>query len=68
MKAHVFMASALLMAAIFFMRGLEIFAEPGLGLQEIYVLGGFCIAVLLFRAGRKERKTTINHRGGRLDG
>ena len=62
MKAHVFMASALLIAAIFFMRGLEVMAKPSFGLQEVYILGGFIIAAFLFRAGWKERKATRNHR------
>ena len=57
MKAHVFMASALLMAAIFLMRGLEALAAPGLGLREVYILGGFSVAAILFHVGWKDRKT-----------
>ena len=30
--------------------------EPGLGLREIYILGGFLVAGLLIHAGIKERK------------
>ena len=68
MKAHVFMASALLIAAIFFMRGLEAMAKPSLGLQEVYILGGFMLATFLFNTGWKERKATRNHGEGRCDG
>ena len=46
----------LLFAAIFFMRGLEALAEPGLGLHELYILGGFVVAGFLVHAGWKERK------------
>ena len=56
MKAHLFISVGLLVAAIFFMRGLEALNEPGLGLREIYVLGGGLIAGLLIHAGLKERK------------
>ncbi len=56
MKSHLFISSGLLLAAIFFMRGLEAFNEPGLGLREVYILGGFLIAGLLVHAGWKERK------------
>jgi len=38
------------------MRGLEAIAEPGLGVREIYILGGFLVAGLLVHAGLKERK------------
>ena len=55
MKAHLFMSSGLLIAAIFFMRGLEVLNEPGFGLQELYILGGFIIAGCLVYAGWKER-------------
>jgi len=56
MKSHLFISSGLLIAAIFFMRGLEAIAEPGLGAREIYILGGFLVAGLLVHAGWKERK------------
>lgn len=56
MKSHLFIASGLLFAAIFFIRGLEALSEPGLGLHEVYILGGFLIAGFLIRAGWKERK------------
>ena len=50
------MASALLMTAIFFMRGLDALAAPGLGLREVYILGGFSVAAILFHVGWKDRK------------
>ena len=56
MKSHLFISFGLLIAAIFFMRGLEALNEPGLGAHEVYILGGFCVAALLIHAGLKERK------------
>ena len=56
MKSHLFISFGLLIAAIFFMRGLEAIAEPGLGLREVYILGGFLVAFLLVRVGIKDRK------------
>ena len=56
MKSHLFISFGLLIAAIFFMRGLEALNEPGLGLREVYILGGFLVAGLLIHAGLKERK------------
>ena len=56
MKAHLFISMGLLLAGIFLMRGMEALMEPGFGLREIYILGGFLIAGLLVHAGWKERK------------
>ncbi|MEP3891399.1 MAG: hypothetical protein ABJN69_13150 [Hellea sp.] len=56
MKSHLFIATGLLIAAIFVMRGLEALAEPGLGFRELYILGGFLVAGLLVYAGYKARK------------
>jgi hypothetical protein len=56
MKPHLFIASGFLIAAIFFMRGLEALSEPGLGLRELYIIGGFLIAGALVHTGWKERK------------
>lgn len=56
MKAHLFISVGLLFAAIFFIRGLEALKEPGLGLQELYILGGFLVSGLLIHAGWKERR------------
>ena len=57
MKAHFFISFGLLIAAIFFIRGLEALDEPGLGFREVYILGGFGVAGLLIHTGWKERKT-----------
>jgi len=57
MKSHLFISSGLLIAAIFFMRGLEALSVPGLGLLEVYILGGFIVAGFLIHAGWKERRT-----------
>lgn len=56
MKSHLFISVGLLLVAIFIMRGLEALNEPGLGLREIYILGGFLVAGFLIHAGWKERK------------
>ena len=56
MKSHLFISVGLLLVAIFIMRGLEALNEPGIGLREFYIFGGFCVAGLLVHAGWKERK------------
>jgi len=56
MKSHLLIATGLLIAAIFLIRGLEALNDPGLGLREVYILGGFLVAGLLIHAGLKERK------------
>ena len=56
MKAHIFISVGLLFTAIFFIRGLEALNDPGYGLKELYILGGFIISGLLIHAGWKERK------------
>jgi len=56
MKSHLLIAVGLLIAAIFLIRGLEALNDPGLGLREVYILGGFLVASLLIHAGLKERK------------
>jgi len=58
MKSHLFISSGLLVAAIFFMRGLDALRVPGFGLHEVYILGGFLLGGFLIRAGWKERKTS----------
>jgi len=40
------------------MRGLDALSEPAWGWHEIYVLGGFLIAALLFYVGWKEHKAS----------
>ena len=56
MKSHLFISIGLLIAAIFFMRGLEALNEPSLGLREVYIMGGFIVAGLVVHAGWKARK------------
>jgi len=55
MKSHLLIATGLLIAAIFLIRSLEALNDPGLGLREVYILGGFLVAGLLIHAGLKER-------------
>jgi hypothetical protein len=57
MKSHLFIAIGLLIGAIFMMRGLEALAEPGIGLRELYIIGGFLIAAALIRTGWRDRKS-----------
>lgn len=56
MRAHLYIAFGLLIAAIFVFRAIEALNAPGLGLSELYVLGGFLIAALIIRMGLKMRK------------
>jgi len=56
MKAHLFISTGLLIAAIFVTRGLKALRAPGIGLQDCYVFGGFIIAAFLVRAGWRELK------------
>jgi hypothetical protein len=56
MKSHLLIAFGLLVAGIFLIRGLEALAEPGWGLLELYILGGFVLAGLLVRQGFKLRQ------------
>jgi len=56
MKAHFFMSMGLLIAAIFVWRGMEALADPGIGLREVYILGGFIVAGLLFHHGWTARR------------
>jgi len=55
-KPHLLIAVGLLIAAIFLIRGLEALNDPGLGIREVYILGGFLAAGLLIHAGLKELK------------
>ena len=56
MKSHLLIAFGILMACIFTVRGLEALAQPGLGLFDLYILGGFILAGLLVRQGFKLRQ------------
>ena len=60
MKAHLLIAFGLLIGAIFVARGLEALNEPGFGLRELYVIGGFVIASLVVRLGLKARKDDLD--------
>ena len=56
MKHHVMIAMGLLMAAIFSFRLANALIEPGLGVVELYLLGGVMIAAALIFFGLKERR------------
>ena len=56
MKHHVFIAFGLTLGLIFVFQGLDAIRSPGMGLNEIYVLGGFIFSGLLIRQGLKDRK------------
>ena len=56
MKSHLLIAFGLLVAGLFLIRGLEALAEPGWGLLELYILGGFVLAGMLVRQGFKFRQ------------
>lgn len=60
MGHHLLIALGLLVGAIFAYRGANALVEPGLGLRELYVLGGLVIAALLIGRGlanMRARKT-----------
>ena len=56
MKSHIFIALGLTIAVVFFFQGMDAIKMPGLGLREIYVMGGFVFAGLLVRQGLKDRR------------
>lgn len=56
MKSHIFIAIGILLLMVFFVQAYEALKLPGLGLSEIYVLGGFVFAGLLIRQGLKDRE------------
>ena len=56
MKSHLFIALGLTLGLIFVFQGFDAINTPGLGLREIYVLGGFVFAGLLIRQGWIDRK------------
>lgn len=60
MKSHLFISAGLLVAAIFIMRAMDALVEPGLGLLEVYIVGGFFVAGLLVHAGLKDRRASKN--------
>lgn len=54
MRHHIFIALGLLMAAIFAYRGAIALTAPGLGLAELYALGGLLIGAALIGVGLSE--------------
>jgi len=58
MKSHLFIALGLTLGVIFVFQGIDAIKVPGLGLKELYVLGGFVFAGLLVRQGLKDRNSS----------
>jgi len=56
MKHHLMIAMGLLMAAVFSFRLANALLSPGLGLSELYLVGGIVIAAALIFGGLKERR------------
>ncbi|MCI4645616.1 MAG: hypothetical protein MRY64_12625 [Hyphomonadaceae bacterium] len=56
MKHHIMIALGLLMLVVFTIQAVEAFQAPGLGLREVYVLGGFVLSAWLIRSGFNEWK------------
>lgn len=56
MKHHIMIAVGILMAAVFGFRMANALVTPGLGMSELYLLGGLLIAVWLIFEGLKERR------------
>ncbi|MEO1569177.1 MAG: hypothetical protein AAFR94_08135 [Pseudomonadota bacterium] len=51
MRNHVFITFGLVMAGIFTWRAIDALAEPGFGVADAYVLGGFALAAALIASG-----------------
>ncbi|MBL4869695.1 MAG: hypothetical protein JKX72_01940 [Robiginitomaculum sp.] len=57
MKHHLMIAIGLILTIIFIIRAAAALAEPGLGIREIYVAGGFVFCgVILWRGVRDLRE------------
>ncbi len=54
MRHHIFIAIGLLVAVVFAYRGAIALTTPGLGLAELYALGGLVIAAALIGVGLSE--------------
>lgn len=54
MKGHLFVAFGLIVASIFVFRLLDAIAQPGIGLAEAYVAGGFILSAYLVYFGGRE--------------
>ena len=53
MGSHLKIALGLVLVGIFLFRGIEALSTPGLGIRELYVLGGFVLAGVLINQGWK---------------
>ncbi|MEL7232422.1 MAG: hypothetical protein AAGJ85_07925 [Pseudomonadota bacterium] len=53
MGPHLKIALGLVLVGIFLFRGLEALSIPGLGIRELYVVGGFVLAGVLIHQGWK---------------
>lgn len=56
MKHHIMIALGLLMGVVFSFRLANALLAPGLGVSEVYLLGGIVIAALLIFFGLRERR------------
>lgn len=56
MKHHIMIALGLLMGAVFSFRLANALVVPGLGVSELYLIGGVIIAAALIYFGLKERR------------
>lgn len=56
MKHHIMIALGLLMAGIFSYQAAFALQSPGLGLWELYLLGGLILAAAIIRKGLIERR------------
>ena len=56
MKHHLMIALGLLMAVMFSYRLANAILAPGMGLLELYLLGGIILAAALIFGGLKERR------------
>ncbi|MEM1106183.1 MAG: hypothetical protein AAGH87_07310 [Pseudomonadota bacterium] len=54
MKHHIMIALGLLMLILFAVQAFLALGEPGLGVKEAYVAGGFILAGMLLRGGLAE--------------
>jgi len=51
MKKHVYTVFGLLMLGIFLWRGIDAIVKPGLGWDELYVVGGIVLAIVVTMTG-----------------
>ncbi len=56
-KAHIFIAFGMLLIAIFTVRAFEALQKPGIGGQELYVVGGYILAACLIHKGWSLRRS-----------